>query len=234
MLKYTHSGVKASKNAFNKILTKLALSKTGVNYLKSIELNKAKIAKGFFAECFKNIGSFVLKPVSSGSSFGIKIFRSMRDIDIFFYNFNNEIIIYKKHDNFMIEPYIKGRELTVGIKEERGISKPIGVTEIISNNSFYDYEAKYTKGISKHILPALIPSKIYNDCLANAKIVHDILGCKGVSRSDFLYDEKNNKLIFLEINTQPGLTPLSLVPEQLNLNNISFTAFIDQLINSCL
>ena len=134
----------------------------------------------------------------------------------------------------MIEPYVHARELTVGVIEEKGIAKPIEVTEIISNNNFYDYEAKYTKGISKHILPAQLPSKIYNDCLSNAKIIHEILGCKGVSRSDFLYDEENKNLIFLEINTQPGLTPLSLVPEQLNFNNINFTGFIDQLINSSL
>ena len=107
-------------------------------------------------------------------------------------------------------------------------------SEIISNNNFYDYEAKYTKGISKHILPALVPPKIYDECLSNAKIVHDILRCKGVSKSDFLYEEKNNKLFFLEINTQPGLTPLSLVPEQLKFNNINFTIFIDKLLKSSL
>ena len=233
-LKFSHSGINASKNAFNKILTKLAISKTGINYLKSIQLSKEKIIKSFFLDHFKNIGAFVLKPISSGSSFGVKIFRSVSDIDIFFDNFNNEIIIYKKHDNLMIEPYVNGRELTVGVMEEEGIAKPIEVTEIISNNNFYDYEAKYTKGISKHILPALVPSKIYKDCLSKAKIVHNILGCKGVSRSDFLYNEKNNELFFLEINTQPGLTPLSLVPEQLNFNNIKFIFFIDKLLNSSL
>ena len=233
-LKFTHSGTKASKYAFNKYLTKLAISKTAINCLESIQLNKKKIIKGFFLKCFNKIGAFVLKPISSGSSFGVKIFRSMRDIDIFFDNFNKEIIIYKNHNHFMIEPYINGRELTVGVIEEEGNSKPIEVTEIISKNNFYDYEAKYTKGISKHVLPAVVPSKIYNNCLSNAKIIHDILGCKGVSRSDFLFDEKNNELFFLEINTQPGLTPLSLVPEQLNFNNINFTLFIDKLINSSL
>ena len=95
-LKFSHSGINASKNAFNKNLTKLAISKTIINYPKSIQFSKEKIIKSFFLECFKNIGAFVLKPVSSGSSFGIKIFRSIRDIDFFFYNFNNEIIIYKK------------------------------------------------------------------------------------------------------------------------------------------
>ena len=114
------------------------------------------------------------------------------------------------------------------------MSKSIEVTEIISKNIFFDYEAKYSKGFSQHILPALIPNKIYYECLSNAKIVHDILGCRGLSRSDFLYDEEKDQLYFLEINTQPGLTPLSLVPEQLNYNKINFTSLIDNLINTSL
>ncbi len=233
-LKYTHSGIRASKDAFNKHLTKLIINKTQVNYLKSFDFTKEKINKNYFIECFKNTGPFILKPTSSGSSFGVKIFSSITDVEFFFNNFHDEIIIYKNHDHFMIEPYINSRELTVGIIEENGISKPIEVTEILSNNNIFDYEAKYTKGFSKHILPASIPSKIYNKCLLNAKVVHDTLGCKGVSRSDFLYDENNDKLFFLEINTQPGLTPLSLVPEQLEFRNINFTILIDKLIHSSL
>ena len=233
-LKFSHSGINASKNAFNKILTKLAISKTGINYLKSIQIDKEKIVRSLLLDVFHKIGKFVLKPISSGSSFGVKIFKSISDIDIFFDNFNHEILIYKNHNNMMIEPYVKGRELTVGVIEENGIAKPVEVTEIISNNNFYDYEAKYTKGASKHILPALVPSNIFKDCLYGARIVHTILGCQGISRSDFLYDEQNNELFFLEINTQPGLTPLSLVPEQLNYKNINFTIFIDNLINSSL
>ena len=132
----------------------------------------------------------------------------------------------------MVEPYIVGKELTVAVIEEDKKSKAIEVTEIISNNLFFDYKAKYTKGFSKHILPANIPYLIYKKCLDNAKIVHDILGCRGVSRSDFLYDEINKKIYFLEINTQPGLTPVSLVPEQLNYNNIDFTTLIDKLLRA--
>ena len=233
-LKYTHSGIYASKNAFNKNLTKLMLKKTNVKYLKSFELSKEKIKRSYFIDRFKNLGPFVFKPTSSGSSFGVKIIKSISDINIFFDNFINEITIYKNHEYFMVEPYIKGKELTVGIIEESGISRPVDVTEIIPNKNFFDYEAKYTKGVATHIFPALISAKIYNECLLNAKIVHDTLDCKGVSRSDFLYDEKNEKLLFLEINTQPGLTPLSLVPEQLKSNNINFTNLIDQLIHSSL
>ena len=146
-------------------------------------------------------------------------------------NIENERKIYKNHNSFLLEPYIKGKELTVAVYEEEGISKSIDVTEIKSNNFFYDYKAKYSKGLSSRILPANIPQKIYKQCLVNAKIVHDTLNCKGVSRSDFLYDEKKNILYFLEINTQPGLTPLSLVPEQLGYNKISFMSFVEKLID---
>ena len=132
----------------------------------------------------------------------------------------------------MLEPYILGKELTVSVFEENNISKSVAVTEIVTQNDFFDYEAKYSKGFSKHILPAKIPSKIYNKCMKDAKIVHDTLECRGISRSDFLYDEKNQKLFFLEINTQPGLTPISLVPEQLKFKSIDFKKLIENLIKS--
>ena len=129
----------------------------------------------------------------------------------------------------MIEKYIKGRELTVTVFENDGISQSVEVTEIISKNLFFDYRAKYTKGLSQHILPANLPKNIYHQCLSYAKIVHDILGCRGITRSDFVYDEK--KIYFLEINTQPGLTPVSLVPEQLSHKNINFDLLIKKIID---
>ena len=129
----------------------------------------------------------------------------------------------------MIEKYIKGRELTVTVFENNGMSQSVEVTEIISKNLFFDYKAKYTKGLSKHILPANLPKKIYDECLSYAKIVHDILGCKAITRSDFIYDEKT--IYFLEINTQPGLTPVSLVPEQLSHKNINFDLLIKKIID---
>ena len=231
-LKFTHSGVQASKNAFNKNLTKFAISKTKVNYLKSLEITKKEIVRDYFIHLFKDIGAFVLKPTSSGSSFGVIIFNKIEDIDLFFNNIQKQIKIYKYHNNLIIEPYIIGRELTVAVNEEKGISKSIEVTEIISKNIFFDYEAKYSKGFSQHILPALIPKKIYYECLSNAKIVHDRLRCKGISRSDFLYDEK--KVYFLEINNQPGLTSISLAPEQLNHKNISYDLLIQKIIEASL
>ena len=170
-----------------------------------------------FESFYEKYGSFVLKPASSGSSYGVQIIKSLQDLKLLFNKEFEKKNLYKNHDLLIVEPYIDGKELTVAVIEENSISKPIEVTEIISKKLFFDYEAKYSEGISKHILPAQIPSKIYRQCLNDAKIVHDSLGCRGVSRSDFIYDEKNNKLFFLEINTQPGLTSVSLVPEQLNL-----------------
>jgi len=233
-IRFTHSGVKASKLAFDKDLTKKTIEKTKVNYLKSILFNKSKINIDIFKSLFEQFGSFVLKPVASGSSYGVQVIQSMQDIKSFFFNNFEKKNLYKNHNLLMIEPYINGKELTVAVIEEKGIAKPIEVTEVISKNLFFDYEAKYSKGASKHLLPAEIPKKIYQECLENAKIVHDSLGCRGVSRSDFLYDEKKNNLFFLEINTQPGLTSVSLVPEQLIYNKIDFTTLIKNLLDSSL
>ena len=210
-------------------MTKKKIENTGINFPNSILFDKFELSEKIFKKCLENIGSFVIKPVSSGSSYGVQIIKSINDIKIFFEKNFYKKKIYANHQMLMIEPYIKGKELTVSVIEENGISKSIDVTEIVSKNVFFDYEAKYSKGISEHILPARIPSQIYKECLNNARIVHDKIGCKGLSRSDFLFDERNNKLYFLEINTQPGLTLVSLVPEQLEYNNISFVNLIDKL-----
>ena len=229
-LSYTHSGLEASKNAFNKDITKKIVSETEVPFLYSKKINKKEIKSEIFYEFFYNYNSFVLKPVCSGSSFGVKVFHNLEDIKNFFLNLKKEMAVYKNHNEIMLEKYIKGRELTVGVVEYQNISKSLAVTEIISKNKIYDYNAKYTKGMSEHIIPAKLPKKIYNDCLKFAKKVHDKLNCKSVSRSDFIFDE--SKLYFLEINTQPGLTETSLIPEQLLYKNISFDDFIFEIIKS--
>ena len=229
-LLFTHSGVEASTNAFNKNLTKKIISKTEVPYLFSKIISKKSIKPDVFFNFFNNFNSFVIKPVSSGSSFGVKVFHTLQDIKKFFINLNAEIEIYKNHDDIMLEKYIKGRELTVGVIENNNISESIAVTEIISKNRIYDYDAKYIKGLSKHIVPAKIPKNIYNDCLKFAKKVHDNLNCKSLSRTDFIYDGK--QLYFLEINTQPGLTETSLIPEQLKYKKILFDDFILEIIKA--
>ena len=233
-IKFSHSGVRASSIAFDKNLTKEAIKNTEIKCPDSIVFKKSDLKKKVLEEFYEKYGSIILKPVSSGSSYGVKLIKSPEDIKLLFRNKFELKKLYENHHNLMIEPYIEGKELTVAVVEEGQASRAIEVTEIISKNFFFDYAAKYTKGFSQHILPAEIPSQIYRECLNNAKAVHDILGCRGVSRSDFLYDEKNNIIYFLEINTQPGLTPISLVPEQLNYNNIGFTTLIDNLLKSSL
>lgn len=227
---YTHSKFEASKNSFNKNFTKKILKKTEIPLLPSIIFNKSEIDFEKFIEFFNQYESFVIKPVSSGSSFGVKVFHSSDDINIFFKNYENELMLYKNHNEIMLEKYIKGRELTVGVIEKNMKSESLAVTEIVSNNEIYDYQAKYVKGLSKHFLPANLPEKIYNECLFFAQKAHDKLGCKVVSRSDFIYDEK--KIFFLEINTQPGLTETSLIPEQLIYKSIDFDNFILEVIKS--
>jgi len=229
---FTHSNSQASKIAFDKNLTKENIKDTEVNFLKSWVINKSQITLDQFNDAFNLLNSFVIKPISSGSSFGVKIFNSIKEIENFFLNYENEIQIYRNHDKFMLEKYIKGRELTVTVFENEKNSKAIEVTEIVTSNLFFDYKAKYTKGFSKHILPANLPLNIYDQCLYYAKTVHDKLGCRAISRSDFIYDEKN--IYFLEINSQPGLTPISLVPEQLKHKNINFDLLIKKIIEASL
>ena len=228
-IRYTHSDSNVSKIAFDKNLTKKIIKNSEVVFLESMIFDKSQIKIDKFYRAYNRFNSFVLKPVSSGSSFGVKIFYSINDIENFFLNYTNEIKIYSNVKKLMIEKYIKGRELTVTVFENNGNSQSVEVTEIISKNLFFDYKAKYTVGLSQHILPANLPKKIYHQCLSYAKIVHDILGCRGITRSDFVYDEK--KIYFLEINTQPGLTPVSLVPEQLSHKNINFDLLIKKIID---
>jgi D-alanine-D-alanine ligase len=151
---------------------------------------------------------YVVKPVNEGSSVGIFIVRkgdnrppaalAAREWSI--------------SSEMMVEEFVPGRELTVSVMGDH----PLGVTEIVTDLEFYDYEAKYAPGGSRHILPAQVPEKITRDCLDMAVTAHRALGCRGVSRTDFRYDDTVSppRLILLETNTQPGMTPTSLVPEQ--------------------
>ncbi len=229
---FTHSGEYASAIAFDKHLTKLKIRKEGVLCLDSCIIEYPDLNKGLLNKKFEEIGPFVLKPISSGSSYGVQIIKSYANIDNLINKSDMVENIYKNHNKLMIEKYINGKELTVAVMEDEKVSKSIEVTEIISKNIFFDYEAKYSAGMSNHILPAKIPPKIYDQCLFNAKKVHDTLGCRGITRSDFIYDEINQQLLFLEINTQPGLTPISLVPEQLNVHGINFSSLVNNLINA--
>lgn len=230
--KYTHSNEEASSIGFNKILSKKAIKNTEVLTAKSITLDCKDLTQNIMIENYKNFGPFVIKPISSGSSFGVKIFKDEASIIDLFNNELDNLNIYKDHPKLLVEKFIEGRELTVAVVEKKNLSIPLEVTEIIYDNEYFDYKSKYTKGYSKHILPAVLPQNIYHNCKIFAKIVHDKIKCRGISRSDFIYDGDN--IYFLEINTQPGLTAISLVPEQLRYKNVSFNEMITDIIKCSL
>ena len=230
--KFSHSSSEASRLGFNKELSKKALRSTKVLMLDHEILESRLINKEKLIEIFLKLGSFVLKPVASGSSFGVKIFKTINDINSFSNDLKQNLSLYKKHKDLLLEKYIKGRELTVAVVEKNKKSVAVEVTEIISNMEFFNYKAKYSPNIATHILPAKIPNEAYETCKTYAKIAHDTINCRGLSRSDFIY--YNDKIYFIEINTQPGLTSLSLVPEQLKFRKTSFDQMIKNLIECSL
>ncbi len=230
--KFSHSSSEASRLGFNKELSKECLKSTKVLMLDHEVVESRLINKEKLIEVFLKLGAFVLKPVASGSSFGVKIFKTLDDIDYFSNDLIKNMSIYKKHKALLFEKYIQGRELTVAVVEKNKKSVSVEVTEIISNMEFFNYKAKYSPNIATHILPAKIPIEAYETCKTYAKIAHDTINCRGLSRSDFIY--YNDKIYFIEINTQPGLTPLSLVPEQLKFKKTSFDQMIKNLIDCSL
>ena len=162
----------------------------------------------------------MIKPINEGSSIGIHIVPS--DADKPYFDENDWIF----GNNAMIEEFIPGRELTVTVMGNR----PLAVTEVITGSQFYNYETKYTNGASTHIVPADIPSEIYNEAMRISLLAHETLGCRGISRADIRYD--GNDLYMLELNTQPGMTPTSLVPEQAEYLDISFNELVRWLVEN--
>ena len=201
---YTHSGVLGSALAMNKQLAKKVAKAAGIPVAESKVLNRFAI---------KNTHPmrppYVVKPVNEGSSFGVVIVKENQ-------SHPPQIITsaeWKYGDTVMVERYVHGRELTCAVMGDVAL----GVTEIIPvGHSFYDYDSKYVAGGSKHECPAKISPNIYQKIQTLALKAHQAIGCRGVSRSDFRYDDRhseNGEIIWLEVNTQPGMTPTSLVPE---------------------
>jgi len=200
---YTHSGVLSSALAMHKERTKDVYRAAGLPVVKSIVADRRTVAGGHLME-----PPYVIKPVNEGSSVGIYIIRKgdnrpPAELGSEKWNLSNEM---------MVEEFVPGRELTVSVMGDRAL----GVTEITTELEFYDYEAKYAPGGSKHIVPAQISQKVAEEAMALAVAAHRALGCRGVTRTDFRYDDTGAKhrMILLETNTQPGMTPTSLVPEQ--------------------
>ena len=228
--KFTHSGIYASKNCFNKINSKKMLTKYKISTPIFFEIKPNLLNESYLNKYKKKFDKFIIKPNESGSSFGIRIIKTKNDLDNLIKNLKNYKKELKYHNSLIIEKYINGKELTVSVLEIYNKLQSLEVTEILSKNKFFDYKAKYSKGFAKHILPANIPSNIYKRCLRIALRAHRILKCNIISRTDFIYDKKSNKIFYLETNSQPGLTAISLVPEQAKFKNITFEEIILQLI----
>ncbi|MBT8474339.1 MAG: D-alanine--D-alanine ligase [Alphaproteobacteria bacterium] len=197
-LPYTHSGVLASALAMDKERSKAAYRSAGLPVVESRLACKAEISARHVIE-----PPYVVKPNNEGSSVGIYIVHEGAN--------GPPQIAEDLPDVLMVETFVPGRELTTTVMGDRAL----GVTDILTDG-WYDYEAKYAPGGSRHVIPAEIPDEITEACLDYALRAHRVLGCRGVSRTDFRWDETRglDGLILLETNTQPGMTPTSLVPEQ--------------------
>ena len=219
---YTHSGVLSSFNAMNKAMSKQIFIKNKIKTPKFLTIKKINYQKKIIETVIKNkkIGfPIVLKPINEGSSLGVKICKNKKNL------FQNIIRQFKEYEELILEEYIGGQEIQVAVIN----GKPIGAIELIPKRMFYDYKAKYTKKAkTKHVMPARLNKKKYNEVLKIAKKTHAALNCRGVTRSDFKFC--NNSFYLLEINTQPGMTSLSLVPEIANYIGLSFDNLVEKIL----
>ena len=217
---YTHSGILSSAIAMDKLTSKKIFKDAKIS---SPEYQVIKTLEDFQSS---KIGyPCVVKPNNEGSSVGVYIFNEPKKPDE-----ETIISLLKKYTFLILEKYIPGREIQVAVMG----SKALGGIEIVPTRSFYDYEAKYSANAkTKHIIPVKINEADYKKILDMALQAHNILGCRGVTRSDFRYNEsdKLNKIYILEVNTQPGMTSLSLVPEIANYYGISFNELVKWIIN---
>ncbi len=220
-LPYTHSGVLASALAMDKVMAKEIYARNGLPVAESVVATReAVIAEDVMPR------PYVVKPVAEGSSVGVEIVLPGANAAIL----DDESWPYG--DEVMVERYVPGRELTVAVMGERALA----VTEIRPREGFYDYKAKYTDGIADHLIPAPIEPEIEEAVMAMAVTAHNALGCAGVSRSDFRWEPEKgvDGLVILETNTQPGMTPLSLVPEQAQHIGVSFAELVDWMLEDAL
>ena len=213
---YTHSGVLASALAMDKPMAKKIFTAAGLRCARGKIVSKADLLKG---DPMKR--PYVVKPAAEGSSVGVKL---VFENDNFFFTEQN----WTYGDSVLVEEYIPGREITVAVLEGR----PLGVTEIRPKTGFYDYEHKYTDGVTEHICPAQLPKDAYDAAMSMALAAHEALGCRGLSRADFRYDDTKEQGVFyiLEVNTQPGMTALSLSPEIAASVGISFNQLVETLV----
>jgi len=210
---YTHCGVLASALAMDKAKAKAVLAAAGVVVPGGGLYNRFDVAKDHVLP-----PPYVVKPNAEGSSVGVFLIfdganRPPQEVVAPSWTFGEEV---------MVEPYIAGKELAVGVMD----GKAMTVTEIVPKTGFYDYEAKYGDGGSAHIVPANIPPHVTEKAKKLSEMAHAALGCRGVTRSDLRYDDVKDVLVLLEVNTQPGMTPTSLVPEQAAAGGVDFDRLV--------
>ena len=224
-LKYTHSGLETSVIAIDKELTKMVLVPHGIR----MPAGRIVTSESLHQED-PMARPYVVKPVNEGSSVGVAIVTAEG-------NYGNPIGKdvagpWQHFDRLLAEPFIKGRELTVAVLGD----EPLAVTELKPKAGFYDYDAKYTDGLTEHVCPAEVPPEIASAMMDMAARSHALLGCNGASRSDFRWDDEQGEagVYLLEVNTQPGMTPLSLVPEQARHRGIAYGELVERLIAGAL
>jgi D-alanine-D-alanine ligase len=224
-IKYTHSGMVTSVIAIDKELTKQCLVPGGVPMPKGTIVDSESLYHGDPLP-----RPYVLKPINEGSSVGVAIVRDDS-------NYGNPISRdakgpWQEFKTLLAEPFIKGRELTAAVVGGRALC----VTELKPKSGFYDFDSKYTDGMTEHVCPAEIPQDIAEYMMELALKAHQLLGCKGASRTDFRWDDELGRdgVFVLETNTQPGMTPLSLVPEQAKYVGISYEQLVDLLVKEAL
>ena len=219
---YTHSGVISSFNSMDKVISKKIFIKNNIltpNYftIQKDDMKTFRFKKNFLRKKFSY--PIVIKPINEGSSLGVKIAKNFEELKKF------AKFLFKKYNQLMIEQYIGGQEVQVAVIN----NKALGAIELIPKRTFYDYKAKYTKSAkTEHVMPARIKKSKYSEVLKLALKAHLALNCKGVTRSDFKFF--NDKFYLLEINTQPGMTNLSLVPEIANYYGITFSKLVEKIL----
>ncbi len=216
---YTHSGLLASAAAMDKAFARRLFATAGIPVAEGLVIRKDAIKGDPLPR------PYVVKPINEGSSVGVYVVRDGQSVSpLVAWPFDSSEVL--------VEAFIPGRELTVAVMGDRAL----GVLEITSDRGFYDYEAKYTPGGSRHVMPAPLPADDYAEACALAVAAHQILGCRGVSRTDLRYDDtrpgEKPRLYVLEVNTQPGMTATSLVPEIAAHAGISFPALVGWMVDN--
>ena len=214
---YTHSGVLASALAMDKAKAKAVLAAAGVTVPGGGLFDRREVAKTHVLP-----PPYVVKPNAQGSSVGVfLVFEGAnsppQEVVAESWTFGEEV---------MVEPFIAGKELSVAVMG----GKAQTVTEIVAATGFYDYDAKYAEGGSYHVVPAPIPAEVAKEAMRLSELAHQALGCRGVTRSDLRYDPDTGALVLLEVNTQPGMTPTSLAPEQAQHMGLSFDDLVRWIV----